>query len=154
MTPGHKFGELVSFKAHLQACEYKHPKFKKGRRDLLEQISRQQSAKPTDKHEPPSVKREVSETRLELTPKFDTHVDSLTQGQKLAFYHLKDLERRVDFFERELANCFYIVESQARLIKELLFNLPAESMLTLSNFSTYTSRDSCSAFKFTLERSW
>jgi hypothetical protein len=72
------------------------------------------------------VKKDISD-QLEIIPKFDVHVDSLTQGQKLAFYHLKDLERRVDFFERELANCFYIVESQARLIKELLFNLPHES---------------------------
>jgi hypothetical protein len=134
----------------IQACEYKHPNFKNGRRDLLEQISRQQSAKPNDKHEHPVVKKDISE-QLEPIPKFDVHVDSLTQGQKLAFYHLKDLERRVDFFERELANCFYIVESQARLIKELLFNMPHESRVRVLICSTYASRRGFFDFKFKME---
>ena len=57
----------------------------------------------------------------------DSHLNSLEQGQRRSFYQIKDLERRVDFIEKELGSCRYIVESQSRLIKRLLVTLPAES---------------------------
>ena len=72
--------------------------FQKGRLDLLENISRQQS-KTAEKPELPSTSASssrpppvpaTSEVRMEGT------VDTISNGQKMSFYHLKDLERRVE----------------------------------------------------------
>ena len=108
--------------------------FQKGRLDLLEKISRQQSKSaassalsttfPTDKDTTTSP----AASSL-LDTKNGASLDRLSQGQKTSFYQIKELERRVDFFERELANCFHVVELQARLIKDLLFILPNDGML-------------------------
>ena len=139
MTPGHKFGELVSFKAHLQACEYKHPKFKKGRRDLLEQISRQpSSAKQLAGEESFSSAAYAPLLQAGEKARIEGHLDSLEQGQRLSFYQIKDLERRIDFFERELGSCRYIVESQTRIIKDLLTTMPHESI----HFNNWIGRQS------------
>jgi hypothetical protein len=113
----------------IQACEYKHPNFKNGRRDLLEQISRQPSSAKQTAHEDSQMLARQYAPLLQAGDKarIDGHLDSLEHGQRLSFYQIKDLERRIDFFERELGSCRYIVESQTRIIKDLLNNLPQES---------------------------
>lgn len=108
--------------------------FRKGRRDLLEQILRQ----PSKSVSSPSVAPNLTSSQLqgEEKARMDNNVDSLLQGQRLCFYQIKDIERRMDFFERELGSCRYIVESQSRLIKDILDALPEESKnirLTLRN---------------------
>lgn len=110
--------------------------FQKDRLDLLEKISRQQSKSaassslsttfPTDK----DTTMSPAASSLQDT-KNGASLDRLSQGQKTSFYQIKELERRVDFFERELANCFHVVELQARLIKDLLFILPNDGKLIL-----------------------
>ncbi len=105
--------------------------FRRDRHDLLEKICRQQSKSaassalsttfPNEKDTSPAASS-LHDTRN------DASFDRLSQGQKTSFYQMKDLERRVDFFEKELANCVHVVELQARLIKDLLFILPTEGM--------------------------
>lgn len=60
------------------------------------------------------------------------NISALEQGQRRSFYQIKDLERRMDFVERELGSCRYIVESQSRLIKRLLVSLPKDCKCALN----------------------
>eukprot|EP00493_Phyllostaurus_siculus_P025666 UN26011 len=104
----HKYGD--------HACEYQHDKFLRGRTDLLEQIFRQSSSN-----------RNTGSDGAGATPdsiKIDSNLEALEEGQKLTFYQIKDLERRVDFFERELGSCRFTMESQSRIIIQLVNSMP------------------------------
>jgi osomolarity two-component system, response regulator SKN7 len=103
----HNFHRVKNPALQDQECEFKHPNFQRGKKELLEQISRQQS----------------SESALDVQ-KFDKQVQDLEQNQKVSFYQLKELERKIDFFERELSTCRMIVDSQSRVISDLMYSLP------------------------------
>jgi osomolarity two-component system response regulator SKN7 len=103
----HNFHRVKNPALQDQECEFKHPNFQRGKKELLEQISRQQS----------------SESSVDVQ-KFDKQVQELEQNQKLSFYQLKELEKKIDFFERELMTCRMIVESQSRVIGDLIYSLP------------------------------
>lgn len=108
MNSSHKYGD--------HACEYQHDKFLRGRTDLLEQIFRQSSSN-----------RNTGSDGAGATPdsiKIDSNLEALEEGQKLTFYQIKDLERRVDFCERELGSCRFTMESQSRIIIQLVNSMP------------------------------
>ena len=127
-----------------KVCEYKHSLFQKGKRELLERISRQPSISSSLKKEKESSNsysnnnkqssvediQEISSVFFPITSASNgNQLYSLEQGQRRSFYQIKDLERRIDFVEKELGSCRYILDSQSRLIKKLLLlaNFPTES---------------------------
>jgi hypothetical protein len=99
--------------------------FQKDRHDLLEKIFRQRASSTISSLFPVETSKDTNEQNSNST----LSIDRLSQGQKETLYQIKELERRVDLFERESANCFYIVEVQTRLIRDLLCILPNEGRL-------------------------
>ena len=106
----HNFHRVKNPLLQDQECEFKHANFQRGKADLLEQISRQTAGEPTVD-----------------VQKFDKQVQELESNQKVSFYQLKELEKKIDFFERELVSCRMIVESQSRVIGDLLYALPDQA---------------------------
>ena len=96
--------------------------FQKGRQDLLERIVRQQS-RPIGSSMSPLITLPIENNKDTNEQKA---IDRLSQEQRLSFFQLKELELRVDCFEKDLSRCYYLFEQQNRLIKDLLCVVPNE----------------------------